>query len=152
MLKSARNLHAMNASGSPCGPLATGESAGSDGAPEGAPFVAQRGGQIVGSSRSQPQSFNRLMVRDQTSDTVNMLLQGRLVRINRATFEVEPWLAEKWDASADGLTYTFHLRPNLTWSDGAPFSSADVVFSLGAAVDPKLKSVAASYMMAGGRP
>src|SRR5688500_4841384 len=81
-----------------------------------------------------------------------MLLQGRLVRINRATFEVEPWLAEKWDASADGLTYTFYLRPNLTWSDGAPFSSADVLFSLQAALDPKVESVAASLMTAGGQP
>ncbi len=122
------------------------------GAPEGAPYVAQRGGQIVGSSRSQPRSFNRLMVRDQTSDTVSMLMQGRLVRINRATFEVEPWLAEKWDASTDGLTYTFHLRPNLTWSDGAPFSSADVLFSLEAAVDPKVKSVVLITMTAGGQP
>jgi peptide/nickel transport system substrate-binding protein len=113
---------------------------------------AVRGGQIIGSSRSQPRSFNRLLVRDQTSDTVNMLLQGRLVRINRATFQVEPWLAEKWESSADALTYTFHLRPNMTWSDGAAFSSADVVFSLAAALDPKVESVVASNMMAGGRP
>jgi peptide/nickel transport system substrate-binding protein len=132
--------------------------AGSEGTPRGAPYgdersyVAQRGGQIIGSSRSQPRSFNRLLVRDQTSDTVSMLLQGRLVRINRATFDVEPWLAEKWDASADGLTYTFHLRPNLTWSDGAPFSSADVIFSLEAALDPRVESVVASNMMAGGQP
>ena len=123
-----------------------------DEASEGVPYVGERGGQIVASSRSQPRSFNRLLVRDQTSDTVNMLLQGRLVRINRATFEVEPWLAEKWDASADGLTYTFYLRPNLTWSDGAAFSSADVLFSLQAALDPKVESVAASLMTAGGQP
>jgi peptide/nickel transport system substrate-binding protein len=113
---------------------------------------ARRGGQIVGSARSQPRSFNRLLVRDQTSDTVNMLLQGRLVRINRATFQVEPWLADKWEAAADGLTYTFHLRENLTWSDGAPFSSADVIFSLDAALDPKVESVVASNLTAGGQP
>jgi peptide/nickel transport system substrate-binding protein len=114
--------------------------------------AASRGGQIVGSVRSQVRSFNRLKVRDQTSDTINMLLQGRLVRINRATFEVEPWLAERWESSTDGLTHTFHLRPNLTWSDGAPFSSADVVFSLEAALDPKVMSVMATNMMAGGQP
>ena len=102
--------------------------------------------------RSQVRSFNRLKVRDQTSDTINTLLQGRLVRINKATFEVEPWLAERWESSPDGLTHTFHLRPNLTWSDGAPFSSADVVFSLEAALDPKVKSVVAANMMAGGQP
>jgi ABC-type transport system substrate-binding protein len=57
---------------------------------------------------------------------------------------VEPWLAERWESSADGLTHTFHLRPNLTWSDGAPFTSADVLFSLEAALDPKVKSVMAA--------
>ena len=112
----------------------------------------QRGGQIVASMRSQPQSFNRLLVRDQTSDLVNTLLQGKLLRINKATFEVEPWLAERWESSADGLTHTFHLRPNLTWSDGTPFSSADVIFSLDAALDPKVKSVVASNMTIGGKP
>lgn len=114
--------------------------------------AAQRGGQIVGTIRSEPRSFNRLLARDQTSDVVSQLLQGRLVRINRSTFEVEPWLAEKWDSSPDGLTHTFYLRPNLTWSDGAPFTSADVTFSLEAALDPNVRSVVASSMVAGGQP
>ena len=94
---------------------------------------ARRGGQIVVSARSEPRSFNRLLARDVATEIVSTLLQGRLLRINRSTFEVEPWLAERWESSADGLTHTFHLRPNLTWSDGAPFSSADVLFSLEAA-------------------
>ena len=111
-----------------------------------------RGGQIVASARSEPRSFNRLLARDVTTDIVNTLLQGRLIRINRSTFEVEPWLAEKWESTPDGLTHTFHLRPNLTWSDGAAFSSADVVFSLDAALDPKVKSVMAGNMMVGGQP
>jgi peptide/nickel transport system substrate-binding protein len=119
---------------------------------EGAAQQAVRGGQIVASARSEPRSFNRLLARDVTTDIVNTLLQGRLIRINRSTFEVEPWLAEKWESTPDGLTHTFHLRPNLTWSDGAPFSSADVVFSLDAALDPKVKSVMAGNMMAGGQP
>ena len=113
---------------------------------------ATRGGQIVASARSEPRSFNRLLARDLTTDLVSTLLQGRLIRINRSTFDVEPWLAEKWDSSPDGLTHTFHLRPHLTWSDGAPFSSADVMFSLEAALDPKVKSVAAANMMIGGQP
>jgi len=40
-----------------------------------------------------------------------------------------PRLAQSWDISPDGKTYTFHLRPNVRWHDGAPFSAADVVFS-----------------------
>jgi peptide/nickel transport system substrate-binding protein len=112
----------------------------------------QRGGQIVGSMRSEPRSFNRLLARDQTTDTIHTLLHGRLLRINRSTFETEPWLAERWESTADGLTHTFHLRPNLQWSDGAPFSSADVLFSLEAALDPKVASVIAGNMHVGGQP
>jgi peptide/nickel transport system substrate-binding protein len=113
---------------------------------------AQRGGQIVGTMRSEPRSFNRVVAREQGSDTVSFLTQARLVRINRATFELEPWLAERWESSADGLTHTLTLRQGLTWSDGAPFTSADVLFSLQAALDPKSGSVMAGNLMAGGEP
>jgi peptide/nickel transport system substrate-binding protein len=122
-----------------------------DGGPDAAQPAA-RGGQIVGSARSEPRSFNRLLARDVTTEIVSTLLQGRLIRINRSTFEVEPWLAEKWESTPDGLTHTFHLRPKLTWSDGAAFSSADVLFSLEAALDPKVKSVVAANLVIGGQP
>jgi len=68
-----------------------------------------------------------------------MLTQGPLVRINRSTFELEPWLAERWESSADGLTHTLHLRQGLTWSDGTPLTSADVLFSLRAVYDPTVR-------------
>jgi peptide/nickel transport system substrate-binding protein len=114
--------------------------------------ASRRGGQIVASARSEPRSFNRLLARDVTTEIVSTLLQGRLLRINRSTFEPEPWLAERWESSADGLTHTFHLRQNVVWSDGAPFTSADVIFSLEAALDPKVKSVVADSMTVGGQP
>ncbi|HFU7089865.1 TPA: ABC transporter substrate-binding protein [Bacillus cereus] len=41
-----------------------------------------------------------------------------------------PDLAEKWDISADQLTYTFHLRKNLKFSDGSPLTADDVAFTL----------------------
>jgi ABC-type transport system substrate-binding protein len=41
-----------------------------------------------------------------------------------------PDLAATWDISADGLTYTFHLRPNVKFHDGTPLTSADVKFSM----------------------
>ncbi len=40
-----------------------------------------------------------------------------------------PWLAQRVDASADHLTYTFELRPGLTWADGRPLTADDVVFT-----------------------
>ena len=55
---------------------------------------------------------------------IDALMQARLVRVNRATFELEPWLAERWESSEDGRTHTLHLRPGLAWSDGTPLTSA----------------------------
>jgi peptide/nickel transport system substrate-binding protein len=111
-----------------------------------------RGGQIVASVRSEPRSFTRLTSRDQMAELLAMLTQGKLVRINRATFEVEPWLAERWESSKNGLSHTFHLRQGLEWSDGAALTSADVVFSLEAAFDRRVKSPMAEMLLAGGQP
>ncbi len=41
-----------------------------------------------------------------------------------------PLLAQNWTVSADGLTYTYNLRPNLKWSDGTPLNSSDVAFTV----------------------
>src|SRR5918996_597610 len=105
----------------------------------GAPAPAH-GGQLIVALRAEPASFNRLIDARAATDLVAMLTQGKLLRVNRATFEVEPWLAETWESSPDGLTHTFHLRPGVTWSDGTPFTSADVVFTLRAVFDPKVES------------
>ena len=48
---------------------------------------------------------------------------------------VIPGVAEKWDISADGKTYTFHLR-DTTWSDGTPFTAHDVVYAWQRDVNP----------------
>lgn len=111
-----------------------------------------RGGQLVASVRGEPRSFNRFVVRDQTSEVLSILLQGRLVVINRATFELEPWLAERWESSDDGRTHTLHLRRGVTWSDGTPFTAADVLFSVQAIFDPNVESVLASALTVAGQP
>ena len=41
-----------------------------------------------------------------------------------------PGCAESWSSSPDGLTWTFRLRPKLTWSDGTALGSRDFVFAL----------------------
>ncbi len=54
--------------------------------------------------------------------------------------QVIPDLAESWDVSDDGLTYTFHLRDGLTWSDGTPLTASDFVFGWQRLVDPEIAS------------
>ena len=110
------------------------------------------GGQLVASIRAVPRSFNRLIAREQTAELLSLLTQGRLVRINRSTFELEPWLAEKWESAPDGRTFTLHLRPGVTWSDGAPFTAADVLFTLQAVFEPNVESVVAEQLTIGGKP
>lgn len=43
----------------------------------------------------------------------------------------QPLLAESWEVSPDGFSYTFHLRHGVKWHDGHDFTSADVPYSLG---------------------
>jgi peptide/nickel transport system substrate-binding protein len=116
------------------------------------PEAPQRGGQLIGSIRAEPRSFNRFVVRDQTAELLAALTQGRLIRVNRTTFEIEPWLAERWETSPDGRTFTLHLRPGVTWSDGAPLTSADVLFSLDALFTPKSGAVLGSSLTIAGKP
>ncbi|HEV2675466.1 MAG TPA: peptide ABC transporter substrate-binding protein [Aliidongia sp.] len=48
-----------------------------------------------------------------------------------------PGVAERWDVSPDGLTYVFHLRHGVKWSNGDPVTSADFLYGFRRLVDPK---------------
>ena len=114
--------------------------------------AATRGGQLVASLRSEPRSFNRIVVRDVPVDLYAALTGNRLIRVNRATQEVEPALAERWTESPDHLAYTLTLRDDVKWSDGTPFTSADVLFTFQAIYDPKVDSLLASSLKIDGKP
>jgi ABC-type transport system substrate-binding protein len=77
------------------------------------------------------------------ADLVGRLLVGHifsgLVTLN-PQMQVVPDLAESWDISDDGRTYTFHLRHGVTFHNGRPFTAADVRYSLERATDPALQS------------
>lgn len=58
-----------------------------------------------------------------------------------------PGVAESWEISHDGLTYTFHLRPNAKWSNGDPLTAEDFVYSFRRAVAPHPGASAANLRM-----
>jgi oligopeptide transport system substrate-binding protein len=64
------------------------------------------------------------------------LITEPLVRRNE-NYELVPAGAEKWETSADKLTWTFHLRPGMTWSDGTPVTAEDYVYTVQRMADPK---------------
>ena len=59
-----------------------------------------------------------------------------LTRTDR-NFTLRGGAAERWEMSADGLEWTFHLRPGQQWSDGRPLTAHDYVFSLRRGADPE---------------
>ena len=60
---------------------------------------------------------------------VSALFEG-LLRIDEKTLEPAPGVANSWNASQDGLKYTFHLRPEARWSNGDYLTAQDFVFSI----------------------
>ena len=78
-------------------------------------------------------------------DAIDMVFTG-LVELDD-NGNVAPYLASSWDVSSDNLTYTFHLRPNLKFSDGTPLTSADVAYSIDRALQPATKSGVAPYYL-----
>jgi len=114
-----------------------------------------RGGALTASLRSEPGTFNRLgppPANSAPTDLLTRLTHAPLARVNRVTGEVEPWLAERWTTSPDGRTITLTLRDGVTFSDGAPFTSADVLFSFAAVYDPAVGSVLTSGVKVNGLP
>ncbi|MFA9463763.1 MAG: ABC transporter substrate-binding protein [Velocimicrobium sp.] len=59
-----------------------------------------------------------------------------LTRLKSDAVTYIPAEAEDWDISEDGLTYTFHLREGLKWSDGSPLTANDYVYSWNRVVNP----------------
>jgi peptide/nickel transport system substrate-binding protein len=114
--------------------------------------IPTSGGNAVASTRTDPRSFNRLVHSQIATEIFSMLTQAKLVRIDRVTQELEPWLAERWEVSPDHLTFTLTLREGLVWSDGTPFTSADAVFTFEALYDPRTQSPLASVLRPGGQP
>ena len=70
---------------------------------------------------------------------ISALYEG-LVTLDEATLQPRPGLAEKWEISDDGLTYTFHLRAGLKWSNGEALTTADFLYSFKRAISPSLAS------------
>jgi len=102
--------------------------------------AGQSGGELHFCLHGEPKTFNPLLVEDGQSEIVRYLTGGVLIRLNRQTQALEPALATSWKVSADGRTIKFHLRTGLHFSDGTPFTSADVAYTMKSLMDPQLHS------------
>jgi oligopeptide transport system substrate-binding protein len=89
---------------------------------------ASKGGDFIVNNGAEPASLDPQLVEGDPENNIYLALFDGLVTYNAETAEPVPGIAEKWDISADGMTYTFHLR-DAKWSDGKKITADDFVKS-----------------------
>jgi peptide/nickel transport system substrate-binding protein/oligopeptide transport system substrate-binding protein len=85
-------------------------------------------------------TFDPALATDATSNNAISLVFTGLVTLDDQ-LQIKPQIAQSWQRSADGQTWTFHLKPNLKFSDGTPLTSKDVAYSIDRALQKSLGSV-----------
>ena len=95
------------------------------------------GGRFTMARNEEPLSLDPIIPSDNGSIWVIYQIFDQLTTVNEDSSGIVPSLAESWDISDDGTLYTFHLRQGVSFSDGAPMTVDDVVFSLQRVFDPK---------------
>ena len=89
---------------------------------------------------SEPRDLDpQLVVSFNDFNIVGALFEG-LTAIDERTSQAVPGVAERWEASPDGLVWRFHLRPDARWSNGDPLTAQDFVDSFRRALSPRLAS------------
>lgn len=102
--------------------------------------VATREGRYLMIVGADPQTLDPHVATGFIEYQVFIALFEGLMVLDPVTNEPRPGVAEKWEMSADGLTYTFHLRPAARWSNGDPVTAEDFVFSMRRILTPALAS------------
>lgn len=105
---------------------------------------SQRGGVLRIAAQDDVPTLDPALGYDSRSWTFEQHLFETLVGYDDAS-KIVPMLAERWDISADGRRYVFHLAPNLTFSDGTPLTTGDAIGSLERVLDPKTRSQGAEH-------
>ena len=97
------------------------------------------GDNIINASIAEPSILNPVLASDSASfDIIDLVFNG-LLKYDK-DIKLTGDLAESWEVAADNLTITFHLRQNVKWHDGFPFTSEDVVFTYQKLIDPGIKT------------
>jgi peptide/nickel transport system substrate-binding protein len=97
------------------------------------------GGTLVIGTPANPNTFNPVTAVDTNALwVIGDVLYKSLTQYDNDQQKDLPGLASSWETSADGLTWTFHLRKGVSWSDGEPFNADDVIFTFDTTFDPNI--------------
>jgi peptide/nickel transport system substrate-binding protein len=110
------------------------------------------GGQLTVAQRSAPRTLNPVFALDEPSRTAIGLFSAPLIRLNPVTQKMEGVLAESWYVSPDARRITLQLRDGLRFSDGAPLTLDDVLFTFEVHLDARTASPQRDLLIVGGSP
>ena len=91
--------------------------------------AANQGGTLIEGTAADLQTVNPIIANDAPTANFLSLIFESLVELHPETLEPVGALAESWEVSEDGLTWTFFLRDGVNWHDGEAFSAEDVKFT-----------------------
>ncbi len=123
-------------------PAAGGETPASGGA------EPTQGGELIIGLDSEPPTLDPHASPSAVTFMVTSSIAETLLYLT-AERELAPWLAESWEASTDGKTYTFALRQDVTYQDGEPFNAESVKGNFDRIVDPDFQAGGALAALAG---
>ena len=108
---------------------------------------AQTGGRVIHVDTSDVTTVNPTLVVDVYSGLITGFVFEALANTSVIDGTQVPGLADYWDVSADGLTYTFHLAENAMWHDGQPVTADDVIFTFDSVMAEESLSVRRSSLV-----
>lgn len=94
-----------------------------------------------------PTNLNPLLMQGVYAESLAGNMFDTLISFKENAKQAEPLLAESWNISEDGLTYTFNLRHDVTFHNGQPFTSADVKYTFETTLDEKNASPNREFLM-----
>jgi oligopeptide transport system substrate-binding protein len=89
---------------------------------------------------ADPNDLDPQLVSTNQAAALSIALSEGLTNYDPRDLHPVPGAAERWDVSADGLAYTFHLRAHARWSNGDPVTAGDFVFSARRILSPAFAS------------
>ncbi len=93
------------------------------------PAPLPQGGFVTEVTFADAKILNPILSTDASSSDVHNILFGAALVTDPFSGELIPDLTEGWDVSEDGLTYTFHVRDGIYWSDGTQVTAKDFAFT-----------------------
>ena len=109
-------------------------------------FAAEVPQDLVYAVATEPAGLDPHLTTAHASILVHKNIYSRLL-VQMGDMSLQPELAESWEMSEDGLTYTFHLRQGVKFHNGREMTADDVVYSYERMINPDVGSVARNYFL-----